>query len=115
MGKVREMDYVYIVSGDLHDGNRQSLLIEHQCGTNVVLGKVVLYWLVTSGNHTPGIQSYSHLANTWANCLHPPAFIQWLLYNCRWLAYGLFQLTHKSCDDHAVESSMQQWPKEDKS
>ena len=35
--------------------------------------------------------------------LHPPHLVQRLPIKCRWLAYGLFQLTHMSRDDHAVE------------
>lgn len=51
--------------------------------------------------------------DTWADsdsaCLHLPALTQALLkvcpYNCKWLyiAYSLFQLTHMSRDDHAVQ------------
>ena len=62
--------------------------------------------IVSSGNHTPGSRFYSEILDT---SLHPPARTQTSFKalgcscNCRRLAYGSFQLTHMSRDDHAVE------------
>ena len=47
--------------------------------------------------------------------LYPPARTQASLkglgcsYNCRQLTYSLFQLTHMSCDDHAIQLIKPQW------
>jgi len=62
--------------------------------------------MYTSGNRTPGSRFYSDFG---IPRLHPPAHTQASFkalgcsYNCMRLTSGSFQLTHMSCDDHAVQ------------
>ena len=76
----------------------------------VCLFSIFFIHLFSSGNCTPGSRSYSDLVDTWADsvCIHqlvlrPCPKSASMQYNCRWLTYGLFQLTHTSRDDHAVQ------------
>ena len=62
--------------------------------------------IYTSGNRTPGSRSYSDLLDT-SVCIHQLVLKRRqsarLSCSCRQLAHGLFQLTHMSHDDHAVQ------------
>ena len=61
--------------------------------------------MCSSGNRTPGSRFYSDLLDTlqtWFAFTYSYSSVV-KACNCRRLAYGSFQLTHVSRDDHAVE------------
>ena len=70
---------------------------------------------ISSGNRTPGSRFYSDLldisVNIYQLVLKRCSSVRLLAYYCRRLTCGSFQLTHMSCDDHAVQLTEPWWPK----
>jgi len=84
-----------------HDSDHEGVVRIFAALSCELWGYILLYY-ITSGNRTPGSRSYPGLLDTLADsiCIHQLVLkALGCSYNCRWLAYDSFQLTHVSCDD----------------